>query len=197
VEIEVVLNDGVDFVAYDAVFFKWYAPGVRSMACCATFVLAGQLLVVQYTSFFLMAGGACPVTLVLEAADIVAVFAVTVRGRQVATPGVEHPLVTANAGISDYFDLREVRAMAGGAIRRMAGDVVDQYGFAGIVARAAELRDIFSLAMGSVARDARPMNLFGRVCLADDIAVAFSATGFARNYRALMRLVAPLAGDVV
>ena len=196
-EIEVVLDDAVDFMAYDAVFFEWRAPGMRSVACCAALVLADQLLVVQYTPLFLMAGGACPVALVLEAADIVAVFAVTVRGRQVTAPGVEHPLVTVKASVSDYFDLCEVRAMTCSAIGRMAGNVVDQYGFTGIVARAAEFRDIFSLAMGSVARDTRPMNLFGRVRLADDIAMAFSATGFARNYRALMRLVAPLAGDVV
>jgi hypothetical protein len=79
----------------------------------------------------------------------------------------------------------------------MARDVMNQYGFAGIVARAAEFGYIFSLAMGSVAGNTRSMDLFGRMCLTDDIAVAFSASGFTRDYRSLVRLMAPVAGDVV
>ena len=126
-----------------------------------------------------------------------AVFAVAVRRRQVAAPGVKHPLVAANAGFAYYFDLHEVRAVACCAFVRMARDVMNQYGFAGIVARAAEFGDIFSLAMGSVAGDARAMHLFGRVRLADDITVAFSAAGFTRDYRRLVRLMAPVAGDIV
>lgn len=119
------------------------------------------------------------------------------RGGQVAAPGIEHPLVTTDTGFADYFDLREVGAVACCAIDRMAGDVVNQYGFTGIVARAAKLGYVFSLAMWSVAGDTRSVNLSRRMCFADDITVAFGATGFASDYRALMRLMAPITRDIV
>ena len=58
VEIKVVLDDGVDFVAYGAILFEYGAPCMRRMARCATLVLAEHLLVIQNTPRFLMARSA-------------------------------------------------------------------------------------------------------------------------------------------